>query len=86
MIQQEGDLVLIPPGIVHKQLSLTHDFTYLGAYPDHEACHIPNFDTVRSAASKQELQNILNTPDPIRCSIFRLNMPWDRELKALYSK
>lgn len=83
---EEGDLVLIPPGVVHKQLSSTRDFTLLGAYPDHEGCHTPNFDTVRSAASKQELQNILNTPDPVRCPIFGLDMPWDGGLKALYSK
>ena len=51
-----GDLLLIPPGVVHKQLSSRDNFALLGSYPRSS----PSVDNVRATSppTKAQLRNI----------------------------
>ncbi len=72
----EGDLVLVPPGVAHKQLRSERGFLLLGAYPDHEGCSTPDADTVRSAPSARQERAILACPAPLRCPRWGAAAPW----------
>lgn len=50
----EGDYILIPPGVVHKQVNARNGFTLLGSYP----LETPDVDTLTSSPTKEQLQNI----------------------------
>ena len=49
-----GDCVIIPPGVVHKQVSARGGFTLLGSYPDHDGCQTPHADVVCAPATAAE--------------------------------
>lgn len=76
VVISKGDVVLIPPGFAHKQLSSTGGFTLLGSYPL-EGCSGP-VDTLRGAPTEQERRNIATCAVPPRDPIF------DVELSKLY--
>lgn len=50
----KGDVILIPPGFVHKQLSDRDGFALLGSYPN----ETPHADTIRGAPSEEQMRNI----------------------------
>mmetsp|Transcript_16151 Transcript_16151/g.24598 ORF Transcript_16151/g.24598 Transcript_16151/m.24598 type:complete len:208 (-) Transcript_16151:1035-1658(-) len=58
---ERGDLMLVPPGFAHKQLSERGGFALLGAYPD---CQGVNVDTLKGKPSDQQRRNILDCPTP----------------------
>jgi hypothetical protein len=63
---QVGDLILIPPGVAHKQLEASDDFTLLGSYPN----ETPNADTCRGAPTSVQARNIVECPVPASDPIF----------------
>lgn len=78
---QVGDLILIPPGVAHKQLEASSDFTLLGSYPD----ETPNADTCRGAPTAAQAQNIADCPLPASDPIFgRSVQPWGDHFAALF--
>lgn len=50
----KGDVILIPPGFAHKQLSDRDGFALLGSYPN----ETPIADTIRGAPSEEQMRNI----------------------------
>ena len=78
-----GDLLLVPPGVVHKQLSSGGGFTLLGAYPDHDGCRTPEADTVRGPPTDRQAANIRKCPPPQSCPLFGMKPPWDGSLAEL---
>eukprot|EP00929_Paragymnodinium_shiwhaense_P085142 TRINITY_DN45594_c0_g1_i1.p1 TRINITY_DN45594_c0_g1~~TRINITY_DN45594_c0_g1_i1.p1 ORF type:complete len:197 (+),score=39.46 TRINITY_DN45594_c0_g1_i1:194-784(+) len=77
-----GDLILIPPGVAHKQMDASGDFLLLGSYPN----ETPTADTVRGAPSQQQQQSIEDCPVPACDPIFgRSEAPWgDNGLADLF--
>ena len=56
----KGDILLIPPGVAHKQLQAKGGFTLLGSYPPGSG-HV---DTLRGAPSLEEERNICKVEKP----------------------
>lgn len=76
-----GDLILIPPGVAHKQLQSHDDFTLLGSYPN----ETPSADTVRSAPSASQQESIDRCLVPASDPVFGENlMPWGAHFRALF--
>lgn len=67
---QHGDVILIPPGFVHKQVTATNDFALLGSYPSADV-HI---DTLRGEPTQEQRQSIFNCPPPIKDPMFGLDL------------
>ena len=67
-----GDLLLVPPGVAHKQLNEKNNFALLGSYPT------TNFDgsidTITGVPSDEERQRIANCYVPTHDPIFRLDI------------
>ena len=79
----KGDLILIPPGVAHKQLASSEGFLLLGSYPDHDGCRTPGADTCRGAPSLQQAASIRGCPAPLLCPRWGAAPPWDGGLGAL---
>ena len=76
-----GDLILIPPGVAHKQLKSHGSFTLLGSYP----AETPSADTVRGAPTAAQQENIDRCPLPTKCPVFgNKQMPWGRHFAPLF--
>ena len=76
-----GDLILIPPGVAHKQLQASGDFTLLGCYPE----ETPNADTCKGAPSKAQAQNIERCPVPRSDPVFgAAAQSWGDHFSALF--
>lgn len=56
-----GDLMLIPPGLAHKQVRDAGGFTLLGSYPnnDRSAAHLGPVDTIRGSPTMKQRENIV---------------------------
>lgn len=65
-----GDLLLVPPGLAHKQLSTKGDFTLLGSYP----ADSPRVDTLRGSPTPQQRDNIAACLVPERDPVFGLEI------------
>ena len=79
----KGDLVLIPPGVAHKQGRSEGGFLLLGSYPTHEGCSTPDADTVRGAPTPQQAASIRACPPPLLCPRWGAWTPWDGGLGRL---
>ena len=79
----EGDLVLIQPGVAHKQGRTADGFLLLGSYPTHEGCFTPDADTVRGAPTPQQAASIKACPAPLLCPRWGARTPWDGGLARL---
>lgn len=75
-----GDLILIPPGVAHKQLEATPDFTLLGCYPN----ETPDVDTVRGAPTPAQARSIKACPVPRSDPLFGSSAPWGPGIQALF--
>lgn len=71
---RQGDALLIPPGLAHKQVSLSSDFLLLGSYPTPL-----RIDNVRKAPTDQQLQNIMLCSPPDKDPV------WGLPLSLLYT-
>lgn len=69
---EKNDLVLIPPGVAHKQLSSSGGFTLLGSYPM-RGCS-GSVDTLRESPTKQQVDNIEACIAPATEPILGLNL------------
>lgn len=69
---QNGDLVLVPSGIAHKQLEASGEFTLLGSYP--KQGWTGSIDTLTGRPTQEERDNILACYAPVRDPIFGLNI------------
>uniref|UniRef100_A0A7S1BIQ6 Cupin type-2 domain-containing protein n=1 Tax=Corethron hystrix TaxID=216773 RepID=A0A7S1BIQ6_9STRA len=58
-----GDIILIPPGFVHKQLSSFGGFSILGSYPSVKGKNV-KIDEIRGPATQTQLENILRCESP----------------------
>jgi uncharacterized protein YjlB len=75
-----GDLILIPPGVAHKQLE-SKDFTLLGAYP----IETPSADTCRGKPTAAQKANIEGCPVPAIDPVFgKAQMPWGEHFSQLF--
>ena len=75
-----GDVLLIPPGVAHKQLdTFGSDFALLGAYPN----ETPNADTVRGKPTSQQRKSILACYVPEKEPISGANLRDLYETRAL---
>ena len=79
----KGDLVLVPPGVAHKQLADRDGFTLLGAYPSHDGCRTPSADTVRGAPTAAQARNIAACATPVLDPRWGGSPPWDGGLGRL---
>jgi uncharacterized protein YjlB len=80
-LSQVGDLILIPPGVAHKQLEASGDFTLLGSYPN----ETPHADTCRGKPTSAQARNIAECSLPISDPIFgRAVQPWGDHFAALF--
>ncbi|CAB9520595.1 Cupin domain [Seminavis robusta] len=68
----KGDVMLIPPGVVHKQMREQGGFALLGSYPK-EGCSGP-VDTVTKKPNQQERQNILDCVAPTFSPILEIDL------------
>lgn len=68
-----GDLLLIPPGLAHKQLDEKNGFALLGSYPT-----VGGFDdaidTLTGSPTKEEMERIVNCHVPEHDPIFHLDV------------
>lgn len=67
----QGDLVLVPPGLAHKQLDATKGFTLLGSYPKSGYSGI---DTLTGAPTADERHAIQTCPVPPSDPVFGLDI------------
>jgi len=74
-----GDLILIPPGVAHKQISERDNFALLGTYP----VGSPSVDTIKGKPSEKQLRNISECPIPPSDPIFGKSSPWG-DISALF--
>mmetsp|Transcript_26849 Transcript_26849/g.53618 ORF Transcript_26849/g.53618 Transcript_26849/m.53618 type:complete len:227 (-) Transcript_26849:62-742(-) len=58
-----GDIMLIPPGFVHKQLASSDGFSVLGSYPSVIGKDV-EVDELRGTATEEQLENILSCCAP----------------------
>ena len=79
----KGDLVLVPPGVAHKQLADRDGFTLLGAYPSHDGCRTPSADTVRGAPTAAQARNIAACATPVLDPRWGGSTPWEGGLVRL---
>lgn len=68
----KGDLILIPPGVAHRQITARGGFTLLGSYPN----ETPHADTVKGKPTPHERANIASCPVPTSDPIFGASAPW----------
>ena len=68
----KGDLVLIPPGVAHKQLSEHGGFSLLGAYPTQG--FDDKIDTCTGKATVEEMKRIKECYVPEVDPIFKLGI------------
>ena len=73
LLVQKGDLLLIPPGVAHKQLHATHDFALLGSYPTSGGSGSV-VDTLRGAPTDQQRANIQACLAPASEPILQLDL------------
>mmetsp|Transcript_8370 Transcript_8370/g.14066 ORF Transcript_8370/g.14066 Transcript_8370/m.14066 type:complete len:212 (+) Transcript_8370:67-702(+) len=81
-----GDLVLIPPGVAHKQGASSGGFLLLGSYPVHAGCPTPHADTVCKAPTLQQAENIKSCPVPLHCPRWGAKPPWEGGFNRLLRK
>ncbi|CAE8618978.1 unnamed protein product [Polarella glacialis] len=70
----KGDLLLVPPGVAHKQLVARGGFTLLGAYPAVDSAPV---DVLRGGPSAEERANICRAVLPTTDPVFGSSMPWE---------
>jgi len=68
----KGDVMLVPPGLAHKQIRDSGGFTLLGSYPI-EGCSGP-VDTVRGAPTEDQKANIEACVTPKRDPVLGLDI------------
>jgi uncharacterized protein YjlB len=81
-----GDLVLVPPGVAHRQGRSTDGFLLLGAYPDHSGCRTPEADTVKGPATVRQLAAVQECPPPRLCPRWGAACPWKGGLARLMER
>ena len=67
-----GDLVLVPPGLAHRQLNASGGFTLLGSYPTER--FDGSIDTLTGPPTDTERENIAKCYLPVKDPIFGLNI------------
>ena len=67
-----GDLVLIPPGLAHKQLIEKNGFALLGSYPT--VCFDGSIDTLTGFPTETEVERISRCHVPEQDPIFHLDI------------
>ena len=78
-----GDLILIPPGVAHKQVKEEGNFTLLGSYPKEQ--NGDGVDTLRGKPTKEQQNNIFECPIPVADPLFGLDVtPYGRSLEVLF--
>jgi uncharacterized protein YjlB len=66
---KSGDLILVPPGFAHKQVTASGDFTLLGSYPS--PVHI---DTLRGAPTEAQRKSISECQVPSKDPVFGMDL------------
>ena len=69
-----GDLMLVPPGLAHKQILDSGGFTLLGSYPKDSELRLGPVDTLREAPTVQQRENIASCPLPPKDPFFGWTM------------
>ena len=69
----QGDLILIPPGVAHKQLDEKNDFALLGSYPSGGKFDA-SIDTLRGKPSTEDRERIKMSHVPECDPIFNLDV------------
>ena len=67
-----GDLVLVPPGVAHKQLEEKDGFALLGSYPTTD--FDGSIDTLTGLPTEEQMERIVRCHVPDHDPIFRLNI------------
>ena len=72
MLVHKGDVLLVPPGVAHKQISEEGRFSLLGSYPTHR--FDGSIDTCRGEPTNEERRRIHECYVPKKDPIFNLNI------------
>ena len=67
-----GDLLLVPPGVAHKQLDEKDGFALLGSYPTTD--FDGSIDTLTGIPTEEQRERIVRCHVPDHDPIFRLNI------------
>jgi uncharacterized protein YjlB len=67
---EKGDIVLIPPGVAHRQVQADGSFALLGSYP----VETPDFDTVKGKPTERQRRNIAECFVPQRDPITKTKL------------
>ena len=73
VVVKQGDLVLVPPGVAHKQLADEGGFSLLGSYPK-SGCSGSTVDTLRGAPTDQQRANIIACQAPTTEPVLGLDL------------
>lgn len=77
---EKGDIIIIPAGVAHKNLTPERNFKCVGAYPDGRVCDIKKGDPTDRPVSDEAIKNIpLPDTDPVYGNTGPLITHWEMQ-------